>query len=86
MSARPGTTPAFPPLGPERLDLDRLQPRRRPVRHPWRQLAKAVMGAAEQDLAFPLTEIEPLPMHKFPRLTSRPFTRRSTATAIGKMG
>ena len=32
------------------------------------------MGAAEQDLAFPLTEIEPLPMHKFLRLTSRPFT------------
>ena len=38
------------------------------------ELAKAVMGAAEQDLAFPLTEIEPLPMHKFLRLTSRPFT------------
>ena len=38
------------------------------------ELAKAVQGVTEQDLAFPLTEIEPLPLHKFLRLTSRPFT------------
>ncbi len=37
------------------------------------ELAKAVQGVPEQDLAFPLTEIEPLPLHKFLRLTSRPF-------------
>ena len=38
------------------------------------ELAKAVQGVPEQDLAFPLTKIEPLPLHKFLRLTSRPFT------------
>ena len=38
------------------------------------ELAKAVQGVTEQDLAFPLTEIAALPLHKFLRLTSRPFT------------
>jgi len=38
------------------------------------EFAKAVMGAREDDLAFPLTDIEPLRMYKFLRLTSRPFT------------
>ena len=38
------------------------------------ELAKAVQGVPEQDLAFPLTKIEPLPLHKFLRLASRPFT------------
>jgi glycine/D-amino acid oxidase-like deaminating enzyme len=38
------------------------------------ELAKAVQGVAEADLAFPLTGIEPLPLHSFLRATSRPFT------------
>lgn len=38
------------------------------------ELAKAVQGVNEKDLAFPLTEIEPLPLHGFLRATARPFT------------
>ena len=38
------------------------------------ELAKAVQGVSENDLAFPLTKIEPLPLHGFLRATARPFT------------
>jgi len=38
------------------------------------ELAKAVQGVSENDLAFPLTEIEPLPLHGLLRAAARPFT------------
>ncbi len=37
------------------------------------ELAKAVQGFKEQDLAFPLTEIKLLPLYRLIRATSRPF-------------